>query len=93
MVNAEARAYHISLSSALESTVLSSLPHSVTLMADVCPLNSALTGEERGRRRGKGVVGRDGKIEREGMRQVCVYFVGMVYFVTTSLRNFVANIL
>lgn len=53
------RAYHISLSSALESTVLSSLPHSATLMADVCPFSSSLTGEREG-----GTGGTDGMDER-----------------------------
>ena len=75
MVNAEARAYHISLSSALESTVLSSLPHSVTLMADVCPLNSALTGEgerKEERERGSGKRWEDKKRRDETGVCVCV---------------------
>ena len=57
-MNAE---YHISLSSELEMTVLSSWPHSATLIADVCPLSSSTTEEETCRR-GAGVIkGWDGR--------------------------------
>ena len=56
-MNAE---YHISLSSELEMTVLSSWPHSATLIADVCPLSSSTTEEETCRRGARMIKGWDG---------------------------------